>query len=116
MRHNLAMHMLHTAAEDIDPLAVKIHTDACLRTRFHSKEISQGGGLLEALMQRTGPSLLVWGEHDVTADPEVIAPALADSLPDGVAHLIDGAGHWVQYERADEINALLLGFFSQPAH
>lgn len=67
-------------------------------------------------MQRSGPSLLVWGAHDVTADPEVIGPALANSLPDGVAQLIDGAGHWVQYERADEINALLLGWFSPPTH
>ncbi len=114
MRHNLAMHMLHTAAEEIDPLAVQIHTDACLRTRFRSKEISQGGGLLAALMQRSGPSLLVWGEHDVTADPEVIAPTLADSLLDCRTRLIKGAGHWVQYECADEINALLLGWFSRP--
>ena len=106
--------MLHTAAEEIDPLAVQIHTDACLRTRFRSKEISQGGGLLAALMQRSGPSLLVWGEHDVTADPEVIAPTLADSLLDCRTRLIKGAGHWVQYECADEINALLLGWFSRP--
>ena len=108
MRHNLSMHMLHTAAEKIDPLAVQIHTDACLRTRFRSKEISQGGGLQEALLQRPGRSLLVWGEHDVTADPEVIASALAVSLPDGRAHVVKGAGHWVQFERADEVNALLL--------
>lgn len=116
MRHNLAMHMLHTAAQEIDPLAVQIHTDACLHTRFRSKEISQGGGLQEVLAQRQGPSLLVWGEHDVTADPEVIAPALAGSLTDGRACVIQGAGHWVQYERAEEVNALLLDWLSQPAH
>jgi pimeloyl-ACP methyl ester carboxylesterase len=108
MRHNLSMHMLHAAAEEIDPLAVQIHTDACLRTRFRSKDISQGGGLQQALTQRHGPSLLVWGEHDVTADPEVIGSALAASVPDGRAHVVKGAGHWVQFERADEINALLL--------
>jgi pimeloyl-ACP methyl ester carboxylesterase len=108
MRHNLSMHMLHAAAEEIDPLAVQIHTDACLRTRFRSKDISQGGGLQQALAQRHGPSLLVWGEHDVTADPEVIGSALAASVPDGRAHVVKGAGHWVQFERADEINALLL--------
>ncbi|WP_088280222.1 alpha/beta fold hydrolase [Ideonella sp. A 288] len=27
-------------------------------------------------------------------------------------HLLDGAGHWVQRERADEVNALLLGFLN----
>jgi pimeloyl-ACP methyl ester carboxylesterase len=25
-------------------------------------------------------------------------------------HLIDGAGHWVQQERPNEVNALLVGF------
>jgi pimeloyl-ACP methyl ester carboxylesterase len=25
--------------------------------------------------------------------------------------VIDGAGHWAQYERADEVNARLLKFF-----
>jgi pimeloyl-ACP methyl ester carboxylesterase len=108
MRHNLSMHMLHAAAEEIDPLAVQIHTDACLGTRFRSKDISQGGGLQQALVQRHGPSLLVWGEHDVTADPEVISSALAVSVPDGRAHVVKGAGHWVQFERADAVNALLL--------
>ena len=108
MRHNLSMHMLHAAAQEIDPLAVQIHTDACLHARFRSKEISRGGGLQEALAQRQGPSLLVWGQHDVTADPEVIASAMADRLPEGRAHIVKGAGHWVQFERADEINALLL--------
>lgn len=112
MRHNLAMHMLNAAASDIDPLAVQIHTEACLRTRFRSKEISQGGGLLQVLAQRRGSSLLAWGEHDVTADPGVIARALADEVPDCQTHLIEGAGHWVQFERADDINRLLLAWLS----
>lgn len=112
MRHNLAMHLLHTAASDIDPLAVQIHTQSCLHTRFRSKEISQGGGLIQALAQRRGPSLLAWGEHDVTAEPDVIARALADEVPDCQTHLIEAAGHWVQYERADEINRLLLAWLS----
>jgi len=25
--------------------------------------------------------------------------------------VIDGAGHWAQYERADEVNTRLVGFF-----
>lgn len=112
MRHNLAIHMLHTVAQDIDPLAVHIHTEACLRTRFRSKEISRGGGLMAALAQRRGPSLLAWGEHDVTAEPEVIARALSDRLPNCRTHLIEGAGHWVQFERADDINHLLLAWLS----
>src|SRR5262249_6866921 len=29
-------------------------------------------------------------------------------------HLIDGAGHWVQQERPDEVNRLLLSFLKEP--
>lgn len=114
MRHNLAMHMLSGAAAEIDALAVRVHTDACVRTRFRSKDISRSGGLLDVLTNYGGPTLLAWGEHDVTADPVVIAPALAAALPGARTALVAGAGHWVQYERADEVNTLLLGWLGQP--
>lgn len=115
MRHNLAMHMLSGAAADLDALAVRVHTDACVRTRFRSKDISRSGGLIDVLTTYGGSTLLAWGEHDVTADPVVIAPALASALPNARTALVAGAGHWVQYERADEVNALLLGWLDDPA-
>lgn len=108
MRHNLAMHMLSGAADDIDPLALRVHTEACVRTRFRSKEISRAGGLADALAVYAGPTLLAWGEHDVTAEPARIAALLAAPLPEARTRVVDGAGHWVQYERADAVNPLLL--------
>lgn len=108
MRHNLAMHMLSGAADGIDPLALRVHTEACVRTRFRSKEISRAGGLAGALAIYGGPTLLAWGEHDVTAEPAAIASALAEPLPEARTRLVADAGHWVQYERADAINPLLL--------
>ncbi len=110
MRHNLAMHMLSVRAEDIDPLALRIHTEACVRTRFRSKEISRSGGLVETLGSYTGPILLAWGEHDVTAEPAAIASTLSAALPGAQTRVVDGAGHWVQYERADEVNPMLLAW------
>ena len=110
MRHNLAMHMLSVAAADIDPLALRVHTEACVRTRFRSKEISRAGGLAGVLAAYAGPTLLAWGEHDVTAEPAAVASALASPLPDAHTRLVADAGHWVQYERADAINPLLLGW------
>lgn len=107
MRHNLAMHMLSAEAAAIDPLAVAIHTRACLRTRFRSKEISRAGGLFDTLAAYRGDVLTLWGEHDITADPA----ALAANLPAGDARhrveVIRDAGHWVPYERADAVNARL---------
>jgi pimeloyl-ACP methyl ester carboxylesterase len=114
MRHNLAMHMLSGAAADLDALAVRVHTDACVRTRFRSKDISRAGGLTDALAAYGGPTLLAWGEHDVTAEPVVIAPVLAAALPGARTALVAEAGHWVQYERAEEVNALLRGWLDEP--
>ena len=71
MRHNLQLHMLASPADD---QALAIHTQACLRTRFHSKSISRAGGLADSLRVLTCPVLLAWGEHDVTATPGAAGP------------------------------------------
>ena len=109
MRHNLAAHMLHDPAA-IDALALHIHTDACLRTRFHSKRVGLAGGLWEALDRQHGRLLVAWGEHDVTTTPVDADGLLAQRQPACSTYVIPGAGHWVQYERADAINRLLLGW------
>ena len=58
-------------------LALAVHTESCLSTRFRSKEISRSGGLHAALDRCPMPILLAWGEHDVTADPQALAHELA---------------------------------------
>jgi pimeloyl-ACP methyl ester carboxylesterase len=108
MRHNLAAHMLHAAASDIDDTALWLHTAACLATRFRSRDISRSGGLADALRRYAGPTLLAWGAHDVTAVPEDLGPRLAQALPDARWRVVPGAGHWVQYEAADAVNRMLL--------
>ncbi len=110
MRHNLGLHMLH-APRSIDAEALRIHTAACLNTRFYSKAISHAGGLAAALARYPGPLLLAWGEHDVTAVPELAARALSEGRLDCETHTVPGAGHWVQFESADVVNPLLLAWF-----
>lgn len=110
MRHNLRMHML---AGEADDSALAIHTQACLRTRFFSKRISRAGGLAEVLQQLDVPVLLLWGEHDVTATPQVLAPALGAACRQAQTLIVPGAGHWVQYEAADAVNAQLLAWLGQ---
>lgn len=112
MHHNLAMHMVHDPAH-IDAMAVRVHTDSCLRTRFRSKEISQAGGLSAALDQHDSELLLIWGEHDVTAVPDVVARALIEGHPRRQARIVPAAGHWVQYEAAGETNRLLLNWLDR---
>ena len=108
--HNLAALMLHDKAA-IDPVAFEIHDISCHGTRFRSKEVSQAGGLRKALDTLGLPTLLLWGEYDVTADPRPLVAQLASEGPNREGVVIDGAGHWVQYERADETNAQLRKFF-----
>jgi pimeloyl-ACP methyl ester carboxylesterase len=52
-----------------------------------------------------------------TADPigPTMNPARAREVVAGpyTEVMIEGAGHWIQQERADEVNAELLGFLSR---
>jgi pimeloyl-ACP methyl ester carboxylesterase len=108
MRHNLRIHMLHDSAA-IDDVAVAIHGDACLRTRFHSRTISRAGGLPAALHAFGGPLLLAWGEHDVTLDPTRMKDLLGVAARSNCRiETIPRAGHWVQYEQSALVNDLVL--------
>lgn len=111
MLHNLQMHMLASPA---DEQALAIHTQACLRTRFHSKTISRSGGLIDCLAALTSPVLLLWGEHDITATPAQEAPRWAARCPQARTQVIGHAGHWVQYEAANQVNELLSAWFAPP--
>jgi len=108
LKHNLDALMLHD--KGFDPLAFDIHDISCHGTRFRSKDVSLSGGLQAAIDTLDCPQLLVWGEFDVTADPRPLVAGLTRGHPNREGVVIDGAGHWVQYERADEVNAALLRF------
>ena len=110
MRHNLLVHMLSDESQ-ADDTAVRIHTRSCVQTRFHSRSISQSGGLLDALNRYAGPTLLLWGEHDVTATPTELLHRLSAASPKRQSEVVAGAGHWLPYEAAGIVNARLLGFF-----
>ncbi len=109
MQHNLATLMLHEPAS-IDALALQVHTEACRLTGFRIKEISRAGGLADILKQYQGSMLLLWGEHDVTADPPQMARSLSAGHANCQTQIIADAGHWVQFERADAVNKLLLNW------
>jgi pimeloyl-ACP methyl ester carboxylesterase len=109
LKHNLDALMLHDKA--FDALAFEIHDVSCHGTRFRSKDVSMSGGLQAALDALACPQLLMWGEYDVTADPRPLVAQLQAGHPNREGVVVDGAGHWVQYERADEVNRQLLRFF-----
>ncbi len=58
------------------------------------------------------PSLFVTGSKDPVAR-FMPADGLGRMLTDQRGHVVlDGAGHWIQQERAEEVNAALLGFLA----
>lgn len=53
------------------------------------------------------PLLMLWGTHD-TALERKLAPLSMELCDDGRLHYLEGASHWVQHERPEEVNRLLL--------
>jgi pimeloyl-ACP methyl ester carboxylesterase len=60
------------------------------------------------------PTLIVWGAGDPILPPVVGRMAHKD-LPGSRLEIIDGAGHFVQREAAERVNALIVEFLSAPA-
>lgn len=110
MRENLWLHMLHTR-DAVDALAQWVHTDACLHTRFRSRDLSRGGLLIDLLREYPGPVLGLWGEQDVTCDPAWVIERLSSRAGELRVRLAAGAGHWVQYDAAHRVNAELTDWF-----
>ncbi|MGZ5261422.1 MAG: alpha/beta fold hydrolase, partial [Burkholderiales bacterium] len=57
----------------------------------------------------------IWGEHDVTATPELAKQTLVHGKPDRHYRLLPGGGHWIQFERADAVNTELARWFDGAA-
>lgn len=71
------------------------------------KEGRQVVQLVPRLADLTVPIQIIWGETD-----RIIPAAQANGLPASVSvHLIPGAGHMVQMEKADQVNGLIEAFF-----
>jgi 2-hydroxy-6-oxonona-2,4-dienedioate hydrolase len=57
------------------------------------------------------PTLLLWTDHDPTGTVEE-AELLREWIPDACVQVIEGAGHWPQWEKPDEFHQAHLRFLS----
>jgi 2-hydroxy-6-oxonona-2,4-dienedioate hydrolase len=108
-RHNLGVLMFADASK-IDALAVHLQTTNTVRGRMNSRRLSGMGTLPGILPQLKARLRGIWGELDFSARGrlELYAERL-DSMQAGAPlTTIRGAGHWVQFEAADEFNRVLL--------
>jgi pimeloyl-ACP methyl ester carboxylesterase len=107
-RHNLATLMIADPAR-IDALALRIQAWNSDHTRLRSSGLVPEGALREALRDVTAPLNVIYGERDAIVYPFMDErTALYHALrPDVTMRVVPGAGHWVAFEAADAVNALL---------
>lgn len=55
------------------------------------------------------PTLVLWTSHDPTASPEE-GRRISELIPGARYEVMNGCGHWPQFEDAEKFNALHLGF------
>jgi pimeloyl-ACP methyl ester carboxylesterase len=108
-RKNLGMFMFADPAR-ITEEAVAIQDWNTVHARFKSKGFAGSTSLRDAAGRATARLTAVWGDGDVTSFPSIEAriAALRTTRPDAGLRVIEGAGHWVAYEAADEFNATAL--------
>jgi 2-hydroxy-6-oxonona-2,4-dienedioate hydrolase len=107
-RHNLGALMLSTP-DRIDPLAMQVYTRDLLRARINSARSSRSDPLKIRLETLRLPVHGIWGRLDITARGrfDEIHALLRGAYPDAQLKIIEDAGHWVQYEQAAALNAVL---------
>ncbi len=113
-RHNLGALMIADPAK-IDELAVYIQSQNAPRGRVKSRRFSRADTLVRALPLIKARLDGIWGGRDATAYPHLDerAQTLCSFQPGARFEVIEGAGHWVQYEAADRFNTLLAEIVSQ---
>ncbi len=113
-RHNLGALMIADAAK-IDELAVYVQSTNAPRGRVRSRRFSRADTLVRALPLVTARLDGIWGGRDATAYPHLDerARTLRSFQPEARFEVIEGAGHWVQYEAADLFNPLLAEIVEQ---
>ena len=106
LKHNLVPFMLEHA-QSMNEQAYQIHRHACENTRYKSRPVSLSLSIDEDLRGSPTPTLLLWGEHDVTCTPAEVAPGWVALMPKAEWREVPHAGHWAQYENAAEVNAAM---------
>ena len=108
-RGNLAALMLHHP-QAITELALRLHVANVLRDRMQGRSLSRTDVLARALPRLHCPLHALYGREDALFRGQLAAleTALRQAPHFKAFTLIEEAGHWVQFERADAFNAVLL--------
>ena len=108
-RSNLAALML-CHPESITETALRLHVANVLRDRMKGRSLSRTDVLARALVQVQCPVHAIYGAEDALyrGKMQALEPALRLAPGFRALTLVEDAGHWVQFERAEAFNAALL--------
>jgi len=114
-RHNLAVVMLADPAR-IDDLAVRVQMENLARSRTKSGMIPMSDSLARVLPEVAARIAGIWGERDALSAPYIAEreAVLRAVQPDLDFRIVPDAGHWVCWEAAEAVNAILADMLSQP--
>jgi 2-hydroxy-6-oxonona-2,4-dienedioate hydrolase len=108
---NLGSFMLAKPAAPNDPV-VAIQLANIDGTRFDSRRISRRTTMPEDLPRIPAPVQMIWGARDTLPIPS-LEERVAECRrlrPDVRITIVPDGGHWIQYDRPDDINRLLIDF------
>lgn len=108
-RFNLATLML-CRLDAITELAVRLHAANVMRDRMTKRRLARTDALARVLPGVQSPLHAIYGREDVLFrnQTEALQCALQQAKNFQGLTLIEAAGHWVQFERADAFNTALL--------
>jgi pimeloyl-ACP methyl ester carboxylesterase len=109
--HNLGSFMLSRVPAPDHPV-VRLQSENIARARFDSRKISFQERLVDDLKSTSCPLQVVWGKNDRLPVPSIATriELIRSARPDAEFHVVPEAGHWVQYEAPDAVDALLIDF------
>ena len=108
-RSNLAALMLFHP-ESITELALRLHVVNVMRDRMKGRSLSRTDVLARSLAQVKCPVHAIYGAEDALyqGKMEALEPALRLAPGFSSLTLVEEAGHWVQFERAEAFDKALL--------
>ncbi|CAN7183771.1 alpha/beta fold hydrolase [Polaromonas sp. LjRoot131] len=108
-RHNLAALMLYRE-DAIDELALRLHIANVLRDRMKGRSLARTDALAQSLARLRCPVWAIYGEEDALyrGKLDALGAALAQAADFRGLALVEGAGHWLQFQRAAAFDKALL--------
>jgi pimeloyl-ACP methyl ester carboxylesterase len=107
-RNNLLAIMLHDE-KHISPKLLRMQEHNVLRDRLRKRRIARSDAMLALQKQWTCEVHGIWGELDALYQGKLhLLPDLLQGSDLKQFHVIQGAGHWVQFEEAQAFNQTLL--------